>query len=81
MNARSYFGFICPACKSSVDIGGVVGGTGDPTCPKCNTNMIPNRSFGGAAASVWCPRCRLGAGLINSSTCPQCGGAWQAMPK
>jgi len=73
----SYFGFKCPCCGSTVDIGV---GVGDPRCPSCGERMTPNAGFPGAAANVYCPKCKLAVGLANSATCPQCGGPWSPMP-
>lgn len=76
MGISSYFGFKCPRCGSTVDIGI---GSGAPTCPSCGTKMKPNASFGGAAANVYCRSCNTAYGLVNSSRCPQCGGSLTAM--
>lgn len=78
MALSSYVGFKCPRCGSSVDIGV---GPGDPTCPSCGTRMEPNSNYTGAAANVYCPRCKVAVGLTNSASCPQCGGPWSAMPR
>jgi len=77
MSLTNYFGFKCPRCKSTVDIGV---GVGDPACPSCGTTMVPNTDFSGAAANVYCAACKAAYGLVNSSRCPQCGGPLSQMP-
>jgi rRNA maturation endonuclease Nob1 len=78
MTASSYFGFRCPKCGSTVDIGA---GSSSPTCPSCGTGMVSNPQFGGAAANVFCPHCKAAFGLTNSTKCPQCGGPFTGMPR
>jgi len=76
MNLSSYFGFKCPRCGSTVDIGVT---TGDPSCPNCGAAMIRNEQFTGAAANVHCPTCNATYGLVNSDRCPQCGGPFRSI--
>lgn len=68
MTITTYFGFICPNCKSTVDIG-----VGEPNCPNCKTRMIPNVSGKPVATNVYCKKCNSAFGMINSDTCPSCG--------
>jgi hypothetical protein len=77
MSLTNYFGFECPRCNSTVDIGV---GSGDPTCPTCGTPMVPNTESRGAAANVYCKTCKAAYGLVNSNRCPQCGGPLSQMP-
>jgi rRNA maturation endonuclease Nob1 len=77
MEMQSYFGYRCPRCGSTVDIGVA---TGDPACPSCGTKMEPNSSGRGAAANVYCAKCDAAFGLVNSDRCPQCGGPFTALP-
>lgn len=68
MNVTAFYGFICPNCKSTVDIG-----IGEPICPDCKTKMIPNEQGTSVAANVHCKNCDISFGLINSDKCPECG--------
>lgn len=68
MNVTTYFGFICPVCKSTVDIG-----VGEPNCPNCETRMIPNKLGTLVGANVHCKNCNSFFGMINSDKCPDCG--------
>jgi len=74
-----FFGYICPRCKSTVDIGVAVGQSIE-LCPQCQTRMIPNPGGRSSAANVYCSTCRVVVGLVNSDRCPQCGGLWQPLP-
>jgi len=77
MGLTSYFGFRCPKCGSTVDVGVAAG---EPSCPTCGTTMEPNPDARGSAAGVYCARCDAAFGLVNSDVCPLCGGPFGAMP-
>ncbi len=68
MSLTTYYGFICPRCSSSVDIG-----VGEPNCPNCGTRMIPNKQGNAVATNVSCKKCNNFFGMINSDKCPDCG--------
>lgn len=74
MKGTSYFGFICPKCKSTVDIGASISSApeGDPKCPTCGTTMEPNPQGQTVSANVHCSNCNSSFGLINSDKCPNC---------
>lgn len=72
MKAICFFGYKCPKCGSTVDIGAVVGSGMD--CPKCGTTMVADPDGKTSAANVYCPNCKSVFGLVNSDTCPKCGG-------
>lgn len=76
MTATSYFGFMCPQCKSSVDIGA----GGPPTCPECGNAMIPNPNASPVTANAYCANCKSLSGIVNSDRCPDCGGPFSAAP-
>lgn len=67
MEVTSYFGFACPKCKSSVDIG-----TGEPNCPWCGTKMEANPDSAPVRTNAHCKKCNATYGLINSDICPLC---------
>ena len=68
MNLTNYYGFICPKCHSTVNIG-----IGEPNCPTCGTKMIPNKKANPVSANVYCKKCNISFGMINSDKCPECG--------
>lgn len=72
MKAGSYFGYKCPRCHSTVDIGAMVG-TDKPHCPSCGTIMEPDPKGKISAANVHCSKCNSSFGLVNSDKCPHCG--------
>jgi hypothetical protein len=72
---QTFFGFICPRCGSTIDIG-----VGRPECPNCGVAMVPNAAGNASATNVYCPKCKLAVGLANSERCPKCGGAWHPLP-
>lgn len=74
MSSKVYFGYKCPKCGSTIDIGVQMGSTTDPNCPTCKTKMVPNPDGKTVAANVYCPRCDSSFGLVNSDKCPKCGG-------
>jgi DNA-directed RNA polymerase subunit RPC12/RpoP len=76
MGMLSYFGYRCPKCGSTVDIGVT---TGRPSCPTCGTTMAPNEGAKSSAGNVYCPRCKASYGLVNSDKCPQCGGPFSPL--
>jgi hypothetical protein len=67
----NYYGYKCPKCNSSVNIGVTVG---EPRCPSpgCNTLMIPDSKANAVYTNVSCKKCGSSFGMINSSICP-CG--------
>ncbi len=67
MSMTTYFGFICPQCKSTVDIG-----VGQPNCPSCGTRMVANKQGTPVATNVHCKKCNTSYGMINSDKCPDC---------
>lgn len=74
MSPTTFFGFVCPSCGTSIDIG-----VGHPRCPNCQTLMVPNPQAR-AAANVYCPACDSSMGLVNSDRCPSCGGPLTRTP-
>lgn len=75
MGGTNYFGYRCPQCGTTVDIG--VDTTGDtPRCPNCRAEMRPDPNGRASATNVYCPRCNIAVGLVNSDHCPDCGGPW-----
>jgi DNA-directed RNA polymerase subunit RPC12/RpoP len=74
MKAVSYFGYKCPRCGSTIDIGATVGSSDEPACPHCGTIMKPDPHGKTSAANVYCPKCNASFGLVNSDRCPKCGG-------
>jgi len=79
MKPTTYFGFKCPACGSTIDIGVSFSGE-SPRCPSCNTAMVPNPQARSATVNAYCPKCNSVLGLINSDRCPTCGGPFSAAP-
>jgi DNA-directed RNA polymerase subunit RPC12/RpoP len=79
MKPMTYFGFKCPACGSTIDIG-IGFSSVPPRCLSCGTAMIPNPEARPSTANAYCPRCRSMFGLINSDRCPTCGGPFSAAP-
>jgi len=79
MRASSYFGYKCPRCGSTIDIGGVVGSSDEMHCPSCDTVMIPDPNGKTSAANVYCPNCKSSFGLVNSDRCPICGGPFSIL--
>jgi hypothetical protein len=75
VGATSYFGYRCPKCGAKVAMG-----IGEPSCPACGTRMVPDHQATGAAANVYCAKCKAAYGLTLSTTCPQCGGPLGRMP-
>jgi len=73
MQTSSFFGYICPKCKSTIDVAAIVG-SDKLTCPQCKTPMVPNSNGRTSAANVYCAKCNTSYGLVNSDKCPQCGG-------
>ena len=78
LKAISYFGYRCPKCGSTVDIGAIVGSS-EILCPSCNTVMEPDKNGRVSAANVYCSSCNSSFGLVNSDKCPNCGGAFSRM--
>ncbi len=72
MEVTSYFGYICPNCKSTIDIGAIVGSS-KILCPTCKTEMVPNKNGRSVGTNVHCKNCNSSFGLINSDKCPNCG--------
>jgi rubrerythrin len=68
MSTTTYYGFICPKCKSTVDIG-----IGEPNCPICGIKMVSNKQGKPIAMNVYCKKCNSNFGMINSDKCPICG--------
>ena len=77
MKATSFFGYICPNCKTTIDIGAAVGDD-KILCPSCKTPMIPNPKGRPAAANVHCKNCNWSFGIINSDKCPNCGTPFES---
>ncbi len=72
---ESYFGYHCPRCGSSVQVG-----VGTPSCPSCGKAMVPNPKARPSAANVYCKKCNAAFGLVTTDRCPTCGGPFSAMP-
>jgi rRNA maturation endonuclease Nob1 len=68
MFLTTFFGYKCPKCETTIDIG-----VGEPKCPNCGTEMVPNGKAKSSAANVTCTACNTFYGLTNSDTCPKCG--------
>jgi hypothetical protein len=68
MELTTYYGFICPKCNITVDIG-----IGEPDCPDCGTKMLPNKQGHSVAVNVTCKKCNIKFGMVNSDVCPECG--------
>lgn len=73
MKATSFFGYKCPECGATIDIGAVVGST-EVKCPSCGSLMEPDRRGRTSTANAYCPNCKAFFGLVNSDRCPRCGG-------
>ena len=65
---QTYFGFICPKCHSTVDLG-----VETPNCPSCGTQMVPNPNGKPVGVNVSCKNCNSAFGMIDSDKCPGCG--------
>ena len=78
MKPTAYFGFMCPQCNSTVDIG--AGFEATPTCSQCNVALVPNPNAKPATANAYCANCKSFAGIVNSDRCPACGGPFSASP-
>ena len=78
MRATTYFGYRCPKCGTTVDIGVAIGG--GPACPTCGTPMEPDQRGTASAANVYCQTCKTAYGLVNSDRCPKCGGPFTKLP-
>jgi hypothetical protein len=72
MQVTSYFGYICPNCKTTIDIGAMVGAN-KILCPTCKTEMVPNPQGRPVSTNVHCKKCNSSFGMINSDKCPTCG--------
>ncbi len=79
MKAVSYFGYKCPKCGSTIDIGAVVGTSDEPRCTNCGAIMKPDPNGKTSAANVFCPNCNSSFGLVNSDRCPKCGGPFSKL--
>lgn len=83
MKGIAFFGFICPKCRSTIDIGASVSSASseeDPKCPSCGTKMEPNPQGQTTSANVHCRNCNSSFGLINSDKCPCCGQPFSQIP-
>ena len=74
MKASSYFGYKCLKCNSTVDVAAIVSSSGALICEKCGIEMIPNPIGKTCAANVYCPKCNITFGFVNTDKCPECGG-------
>lgn len=79
MKASSYFGYKCPKCDSTIDVAAIVSSSGALICERCGIEMIPNLNGKTSAANVYCPKCKITFGFVNSDTCPECGGPFSKM--
>jgi len=68
-----YIGYICPSCKSTIDVAAVGMDNNVLPCPSCKTPMIPNENGKTVATNVFCSKCKSAFGMINSDRCPKCG--------
>jgi rubrerythrin len=74
MQLSTVYGFKCPKCNTSIDIGiGLELNKENPKCPNCGTGMIPNVNASPVAANVTCKNCNVSFGMIDSDKCPFCG--------
>ena len=73
MKVGSFFGYKCPTCGSTTDIGAVAG-SDELHCPDCRTIMEPDLNGKTSAANVYCSNCNSSFGLVNSERCPICKG-------
>lgn len=78
MKAGSFFGYKCPKCGSTIDIGALAG-SDQPRCPSCGTIMEPDPNGTTSAANAYCPNCNAFFGLVNSDKCPKCGGPFSKL--
>ncbi len=78
MKVGAFFGYKCPRCNSTVDIGAVAGAS-TLKCPNCGVDMVPDPKGKTSAAKAYCPKCKSLYGLVNSDRCPQCGGPFQSI--
>ena len=77
MSPSTFFGYKCPRCGTTVQVG-VAQSSGEPSCPNCHATMVPNPDAPGSGANVYCPKCEIAVGLATTDHCPQCGGPWSA---
>ena len=75
MQTKSFFGYKCPNCNSTIDIAAVAG-SNKLLCPNCKTEMVPNPDGKTVSANVYCKKCNSSFGLINSDKCPNCGSSF-----
>jgi rubrerythrin len=68
MELTTYYGFICPKCKSTVNIG-----ISEPNCPDCGTMKVPNKQGTPILTNVTCKKCNAFFGMTDSDKCPDCG--------
>ena len=80
MTGNTFFGYRCPSCDTTVDIGASTSPSAEQRCPSCGTPMLPDPKGRASAANVYCPRCKIAVGLVNSDRCPECGGPWSRIP-
>lgn len=67
MIVNSYFGFKCPKCNTTTDIG-----AGASICTQCESKMRENTSATPSTANAYCSHCQTYHGLINGDCCPIC---------
>ena len=72
MKVASFFGYICPNCKTTIDIGAFAGGN-KLLCPSCGTEMVPNPEGRPVTMNAHCKKCNSFFGMINTDKCPNCG--------
>lgn len=70
MNTTNFYGFICSNknCNTTINVG-----SGDPICPMCGSQMIPNKNGTSVGVNVSCKKCGSIFGMIDSDKCPNCG--------
>jgi len=78
MKVGSFFGYKCPRCGSTIDIGGVVG-LDELHCSNCGTIMGPDPDGKTSAANVYCSNCNASFGVVNSERCPICNGPFSKL--
>ena len=76
MKATTIYGYKCPKCGSTIDIGVMIDSDNVPKCSKCNIPLIPDPNGKISAVNVYCPKCRITYGIVNSDRCPKCGGSF-----
>lgn len=76
MKSITYYGYKCPKCNSTVDIGVIVGND-VIACPRCKAIMEPNKEGKACTANAHCKKCNATFGIINSDRCPRCGGNFE----